>query len=144
MKTFGKNVFNGLVRSKLINITPYLFPKTLTVLNYHRIDNPFRRRIDTLRINISATPEDFAQQMDYISAYFNVVTCNDLVNWLYGKKELPDRAAMITFDDGYFDNLSNAYPILRERNLPAVIFLTTDFMGTRKPFYWDYIAYCFY
>lgn len=50
---------------------------------------------------------------------------------------------MITFDDGYYDNFSNAYPVLKERNLPAVIFLTTGFIGSDKPFYWDYVSYCF-
>lgn len=38
----------------------------------------------------------------------------------------------ITFDDGYFSNLALAYPILRDHNAPATIFLATDFIGSRE------------
>jgi peptidoglycan/xylan/chitin deacetylase (PgdA/CDA1 family) len=61
----------------------------------------------------------------------------------HGQK-LPSRAALITFDDGYLDNYTNAYPILKARNLPAIIFLATDYIGIDKPFYWDLVAYCFH
>ena len=37
----------------------------------------------------------------------------------------------------------SAYPILRQHNFPALIFLTTEHIGTDAPFYWDMAAYCF-
>ena len=52
---------------------------------------------------------------------------------------------MITFDDGYLDNYQYAFPILRDLGLPAVVFLTTDFVDGVHHFYWDHVAdlFCF-
>ena len=116
----------------------------LTVLNYHRIDDPHRSDFDTFKPNVSATPEEFARQMDYVQSRYSVITCLDLVMWLKGECTLPPCPLLITFDDGYFDNYKYAAPILRERNLPATIFLSTGFMGTGNAFYWDYVAYLFF
>lgn len=119
-------------------------PGMLTVLNYHRIENPHAPGFHTLKINVSATPDEFALQMDYLREYYHVIGCDTLVSFLRGEANLPPRAALITFDDGYYDNYSNAYPILAERELPAIIFLTTGHIGKSKAFYWDYVSYCFF
>ena len=128
----------------LFDVNRKLSPNFLTVLNYHRIDDPYREGFDTFRPNISATPSDFALQMDYMSQHYNIISGADLVSFITGKRKLPPRAALITFDDGYYDNYTNAFPILKARKLPAIIFLTSNFIGTGRPFYWDLIAYCFH
>jgi peptidoglycan/xylan/chitin deacetylase (PgdA/CDA1 family) len=121
-----------------------LWRNRLTVLAYHRITDPHAPGFDTFKPNVSATPAEFAAQMDFVREHFNVVSSDDLIDWLDGKRSLPPYPALITFDDGYRDNYDHAWPILRERGLPATLFLTTGFIGTTKPFYWDLIAYCFY
>ena len=121
-----------------------LSPNLLTVLNYHRIEDPFREGFDTFRPNVSATSSDFAAQMDYASQKYNVISGTELAAFIKGRQHLPAHAAIITFDDGYYDNYTNAYPILKARDLPAIIFLATGFIGTRKPFFWDLITYCFF
>lgn len=133
-----------LNRMGLFNIIRKSTPNVLTVLNYHRIDDPNRAGFDTFRPNVSATPEMFAIQMDYLARYYNVISGTELINYIKHGKKLPSYAALITFDDGYLDNYVHAYPILKARNLPAIIFLATDYIETGIPFYWDYIAYCFY
>jgi peptidoglycan/xylan/chitin deacetylase (PgdA/CDA1 family) len=123
------------------------FPNTLTVLNYHRIDNPFRKGFDTFKPNVSATPDDFAKQVEFVRQNYNVISCEFLDACLRGEKNLPTHAAIVTFDDGYQDNFINAYPILKAQNVPAIIFLTTDYIDNildDKHFYWDYVAACFY
>jgi peptidoglycan/xylan/chitin deacetylase (PgdA/CDA1 family) len=131
-------------RLGLFDVARKLTPNLLTALNYHRIDDPFGHGFDTFRPNVSATPSDFAAQMDYVSQKYNVISGTELVAFIKGERQLPARAAIITFDDGYYDNYANAYPILKARNLRAIIFLATDFIGSRKPFFWDLIAYCFF
>lgn len=118
-------------------------PNQLTALSYHRIDDPFRSGFDTYRPNVSATPAGFQKQMEYIRRYYNVVTCEQLARWLKGRSQLPPRAAVISFDDGYADNLLLAHPVLRELDIPATIFLSTNIIGNEIPFYWDHAAYCF-
>jgi peptidoglycan/xylan/chitin deacetylase (PgdA/CDA1 family) len=131
-------------RLGIFDLVRKLTPNLLTVLNYHRIDDPFRASFDTFRPNVSATPSDFAMQMDYVSQKYNVISGTKLIAFIKAGRQLPARAAIITFDDGYYDNYTNAYPILKARNLQAIIFLATDFIGTCKPFFWDLIAYSFF
>jgi peptidoglycan/xylan/chitin deacetylase (PgdA/CDA1 family) len=118
--------------------------RRLTVLAYHRIDDPHAPGFDTFKPNVSATPEAFAAQMDFIRRRFHVVYDQQVVGWLRGENSLPPYPLLITFDDGYRDNLVNALPILRERGLPAIVFLATDYIGNDAPFNWDLAAYCFH
>jgi peptidoglycan/xylan/chitin deacetylase (PgdA/CDA1 family) len=120
-----------------------LWARSLTVVNYHRIDDPYRDDFDSFKPNVSATPPAFERQLEYLARWFNVVSLKDVVAWLEGRRDLPPYAALITFDDGYLDNYTSAFPILRKYNLPALIFLTTGHIGTDAPFYWDMAAYCF-
>lgn len=48
---------------------------------------------------------------------------------------------VITFDDGYRDNYTHAYPILKQYNVPAILFVTTQMVHNRKLAWWDIIAY---
>ncbi len=132
------------VKAGVFDISRFISPQTLTVLNYHRIDNADSPDFDLFKPNVSATPESFARQMDYARAHYNVITCEQLARSLQEGVALPPRPAIITFDDGYYDNLLNAAPVLQARNLPAIIFLTAGFIGTKQPFYWDIVAYCFH
>ena len=127
----------------IVRIGRQLWSESLTVLNYHRIDDPHRKDFDSFQPNVSAHPVEFDRQMEYLSRWFNVVSLRDVVDWLNGGKTLPLYAALITFDDGYLDNYKNAYPILKKYKFPAVIYLTTGHIDTNAAFYWDLAAYCF-
>src|SRR5919197_5136055 len=87
-------------RTGLIRAGRVLWSKSLTVVNYHRINDPERKDFDSFKPNVSATPAEFERQMDYLSNWFQVVTARDVVQWLDGQRELPPYAALITFDDG--------------------------------------------
>src|SRR5512140_1008376 len=87
-----------------------LWARSLTVVNYHRIDYPDRKDFDSFKPNVSATPAEFDRQMDYLAQWFHVVSLKEVVAWLDGEKDLPPYAALITFDDGYLDNYTSAYP----------------------------------
>lgn len=118
-------------------------PRHLTTLAYHRVTDPSAPGFDTYKPNVSATPAAFAEQMDFVRRRFNVVAMEDVLAWLRGEASLPVRPLLITFDDGYRDNLTEALPVLQQRNLPATIFLTTGCVENTEPFWWDLVAYCF-
>jgi len=128
----------------LFKFANLISPNVLTVLNYHRIDDVNNPEFDTFRPNVSATPSEFARQIEYISLNYRVISIPELVTFIRSGVSLPSRSALITFDDGYLDNYTYAYPVLKKFKLQAVIFLATDFIGTDKPFYWDLVAYCFH
>ena len=115
----------------------------LTVLAYHRITDHTDPAFSTYAGNVSAGLEEFARQMDWVSARFQPVGIDDVAAAVEGRASLPKRPLLVTFDDGYADNHESALPILRERGIPAALFLTTDVVGTRTGFWWDRAAWCF-
>lgn len=114
----------------------------LTVMAYHRVVD-LAAAADAFLPNVSATPAGFAAQLDFLAARYDVIAAADLVAWLEGRGPLPPRPLLITFDDGYRDNYDHAFPLLRGRNLPAVIFLATDSIGRGEPFLGDRAAWLF-
>jgi peptidoglycan/xylan/chitin deacetylase (PgdA/CDA1 family) len=71
----------------------------------------------------------FKRQMKYLLKYFDLLSLHDALDrCLTGKLHRP--TAVITFDDGYQSNFDVAFPILKELNIPATIFLTTGFLDT--------------
>jgi peptidoglycan/xylan/chitin deacetylase (PgdA/CDA1 family) len=122
----------------------FLMPRrepSLTVLCYHRVADELPPDVLT---HIASTSQQFEQHLDFLEERFTVVGMDDLAGWLDGAHGLPPRAAMITFDDGYRDNYTVAYPILRRRGLPATIFLATDHIESAEPFWWDRVAHAFH
>jgi peptidoglycan/xylan/chitin deacetylase (PgdA/CDA1 family) len=114
--------------------------RRLTVLAYHRVVDFAAPAFDTYAANVSATPDAFRAQMDLVRARFDVIDLERLLRWLRGDGDLPARPLLITFDDGYRDNFEHAHPILRDRRLPAVLFVTTGFVGSARTLYWDRLA----
>jgi len=115
----------------------------LTVLAYHRVTNFLTQECDTFIPGISAVPEVFESQMSFLKKNFNPVALSDVISFLRGEAALPAYPVLVTFDDGYRDIFSNAWPILNRLGIQATLFLSTDYIGKAKPFFWDMVAYCF-
>ena len=101
--------------------------RTLRVLMYHKVND--------LWPNPTTVPTSvFAEQMTLLGELGYAPVSLDVVrdHYLYGF-ELPRRAVLITFDDGYRDNLVNALPILREHGYPAVLFAPVGFLDDSRP-----------
>lgn len=98
-------------------------PVGMPILEYHRV-NTFKTDDYTL------TPEAFAEQMDYLKSQgYTAVSFLDFLRAKKGKQELPDKPAIITFDDGYKDNYTDALPILEARQMKATVFMVTNSIG---------------
>lgn len=107
----------------------------LRVLTYHRVadvnvQTPFHPRL------ISATPAVFALQMAYLAKNYNVVSMHDVVKAAQKNAELPARAVLITFDDGYYDFGEIAWPILKRNGLTATVFIPTAYPDHPQLFFW--------
>jgi peptidoglycan/xylan/chitin deacetylase (PgdA/CDA1 family) len=116
----------------------------LTVVCYHRIGDPASSRFHGFTPNISASSENFERHIDYLCKHFTPIRASDLSGFFNRPERLPRRPALVTFDDGYKDNAELAWPILRSRGVPAIVFLATDHIGANHPFLWDFAAYCFH
>jgi peptidoglycan/xylan/chitin deacetylase (PgdA/CDA1 family) len=142
-KIVGNTILNLLFQSGGFRVLQGANRRRLTVLNYHRIENMGDAAGAFFQPNISASTKVFEEQMEYLQKNYNVISQEQFLGWLYREEPLPEFPAMLTFDDGYRDNLTNALPILKKFGLPAIIFLTSGFIGTSNGFYWDIAAYCF-
>lgn len=114
----------------------------LTVLAYHRVADPSAPEFRGFRGNVSATPEAFAAQMEWVAERMHAVTLEQVAAALDGEP-LPARPVLVTFDDGYHDNLTAAAPILAACEVPATLFVATDHVSTGDAFWWDRVAVWF-
>ena len=103
----------GLKRGKNRDAVP--------VLCYHSVSPEFTVR------GFRAHPGNFEEQISYLTSNYKVISMAEFAAHIYGGKEL-NGAAVLTFDDGYRDNYTYAYPILEKYKCPATIFLATGFI----------------
>lgn len=101
--------------------------RTLRVLMYHKIND---KPENPVTVPTSYFGEQMAQlrELGYV-----VVSLEAVLDHYVDGKPLPDKAVLITFDDGYRDNLENALPILREHGFPAVVFVPIGYLDDRWP-----------
>lgn len=114
-------------------------PGWLRVLTYHRVDDPARRPWLDPGL-ISATPGDFEEQMKFLQAHYDVVAASDVTAAFQSRnlKQLPPRAVLVTFDDGYYDFEEQAWPVLKRYNIPATLFVPTAYPDRpEQTFWWD-------
>lgn len=100
------------------------------ILMYHYIRvNP--NRSDRLGFNLSVTPADFSRQMDWLAANgYHPVDFDDVRGYLLGQEDLPSRPVVLTFDDGYRDMYTTAFPILRSHRFKAVSYIVSGFVNS--------------
>ncbi len=98
--------------------------KLIPVLMYHSIDY---EKNNELRI-----PKDkFREQMQYLKDNgFHPITLDELYSNIVFNTTLQDKPIVLTFDDGYSDNYTNAYPVLKEFGFKATVFVITGCIGT--------------
>lgn len=89
------------------------------------------------RTELCIGPQAFEHLLRWLKRHFDCVPLMDLLT-------APVRAARprvaLTFDDGWRDNAINAFPLLQHHQVPASIFLSTDFIGSRQCFWWESVG----
>jgi peptidoglycan/xylan/chitin deacetylase (PgdA/CDA1 family) len=104
----------------------------LTILGYHRIaadPPPFSP--------LAVGPDEFDAQIAWFRARFDLWPLGRVVDWLEGRAALKRDTLVITFDDGYADNLTVAVPILERHRAPATFFVSTGPTCRGTQFWWD-------
>jgi peptidoglycan/xylan/chitin deacetylase (PgdA/CDA1 family) len=94
----------------------------IPILTYHSLD--------TSGSVISTAPEKFREQMLVLKKIgYRTVTLKDVVEHIRDQMPLPDRSVAITFDDGFKNFHTVAYPLLKELNFTATVFLIPGYCG---------------
>jgi peptidoglycan/xylan/chitin deacetylase (PgdA/CDA1 family) len=95
------------------------------ILTYHSID-------DSGSV-ISTGPDKFRRQMKYLSErQARVISLGELTEAMIEGRQLPLNSLVLTFDDGYRNVYTTAFPILREFGFTGTVFLVTDYCGRRN------------
>jgi tetratricopeptide (TPR) repeat protein len=136
-----------LFNSRLVNLFKRLpMRNKLIILNYHRIrSNDFQlsNAFDDGVYVLDA--EEFTRQMKWIKNNTLVLSEKDLLDCYRNGIFYPPNTAMpcvlVTFDDGYRDNYTVAFPILKFYQIPAILFVATQMVNSRQLSWWDIIAY---
>jgi peptidoglycan/xylan/chitin deacetylase (PgdA/CDA1 family) len=98
------------------------------ILAYHSVGG---RRRDALAVR----PADFRRQMAWLRRRgYRSLTLGDFLRQPVPKGE---RVVVITFDDGYADNYTEAWPVLRQHGFVATVFLVSDYVNTARIYPWD-------
>ncbi|MBF6640018.1 polysaccharide deacetylase family protein [Flavobacterium sp. J49] len=100
--------------------------KNLRVLTYHEVDNP----------------ANFGQQLRWLKKNYTIIGIDALEELQRQNSDLSG-CVLITFDDGERTVFEQGLPILKTLSIPATVFIVTDYIGTKKPFWWQKVNYYF-
>jgi|CXWL01.1.fsa_nt_gi peptidoglycan/xylan/chitin deacetylase (PgdA/CDA1 family) len=111
------------------------------ILMYHRVLTLEERARSGSHPAIMVDRETFAEQMAVVKRRFKVLSLEEFADRMSRKIPFDDSSCLITFDDGWMDNFTNALPILRKYELPAVVFLPVNFIGRNRLFWQEALVH---
>jgi len=111
----------------------------ILIVNHHRVGDASSSRFD--RDVFSASAEAFEMQLKYFKRYFNIVAGEELEALVTGKTPLKRTHIAITFDDGYLNDYTTSFQILKANDSVGTFFLVPQYVGSSIVPWWDEIAY---
>lgn len=109
--------------------------RSLTVVMFHRTLSPDDPRWATCDPDYTLARDVFARSLAFFRRHYHVVTLQQVLDARRCGSSLPPRAMLLTFDDGWADNVDHALPELQRAGLPALMFVVADAVGRRQPFW---------
>lgn len=109
----------------------------LTVICMHRVLPETDPRYAEADKEWTVTPKHLEDTVAFVQRHFNVVSLEQLLDARRHGTQLPPRPLLLTFDDGWADNEEYAAPVLHAAKVPAVIFVTSDMVDQKPPFWFD-------
>jgi len=113
----------------IIGIGAFLYARVqyvVPIIMYHSINPQPNPAIRALIVS----PQSFERQMRFLkNNHYNVIPLESIVALIEEKKKVPLKTIAITFDDGYKDNYTYAFPVLKKYGLPATIFIIIEEVG---------------
>ncbi|WP_321421999.1 polysaccharide deacetylase family protein [uncultured Methanobacterium sp.] len=132
-------IFDIANSMKLFDIFANGSKSKVAILTYHRICN----KNDDWSLN-PLPVKSFKEHLKFLTDSYNIISLDDLVDLVEKKEPIYEKTAVLTFDDGYKDNYTNAYPLLEKYDIPATIYLTSKLIGTDELVWADKVGYIIY
>jgi peptidoglycan/xylan/chitin deacetylase (PgdA/CDA1 family) len=116
------------------------YRRVFVVQNYHRIfQNNLHAYFDE-NLFCGMSQDYFYEQLRWFTKNYDILSEQDLLDCMK-YNSFPRKSVMITFDDGYKDNHTLAYPVLRDLNVSAIFFIPTQQLLERRLGWWDVLSY---
>ncbi len=116
----------ALVGMRVDKLFRYLNRRRVLILAYHGITT----RKYSVPCGTQVPLDAFEEQIRHLTGAYRVISLQEVLERIASRRELPERCAVITFDDGYRNNLTQALPVLQEHKVPATMFLTAGYIGS--------------
>jgi peptidoglycan/xylan/chitin deacetylase (PgdA/CDA1 family) len=100
------------------------------ILTYHRVLDDDEKMKAVTQPGMCVTRSSFDKQMKFLSRHYRILSFGQLVKLIKDGSPIPHQSAVVTFDDGWYDNYTNAFPVLTKYKIPAIIFIGTDMIET--------------
>lgn len=110
------------------------------VLAYHRVLPSEAAARTWSHPAIVVTRETFERHMQVVSRAFKPLNLSEFISRLRGGAPFPPSSCLITFDDGWEDTCTEAWPVLQQYLLPAVVFLPVGLIGSGEPFWQEHLS----
>jgi peptidoglycan/xylan/chitin deacetylase (PgdA/CDA1 family) len=128
--------FHAFCITKSYLITKPVYSGIGTILMFHRVSPKTKKRRLRGNSGLEITPEYLESAIKFlVDKDYQIVSSDQMVSILRGEKTAK-KIALFTFDDGYSDNLTYAYPIFKKYNIPFTINITTGFMNKAAVPWW--------
>lgn len=116
IESIDDNIKNNNNKNRFENVSLTSDNIGIPVLYYHSVD-------ENAANEVTITPEKLQEQLDYINDNnYVTITMTELYDHIENNKPIPEKSIIITFDDGYMNNYTEAFPMLKELNMTATIF----------------------
>jgi peptidoglycan/xylan/chitin deacetylase (PgdA/CDA1 family) len=106
----------------------------LVILTFHRIRPDGEAAAGRPMRSLEVTVSDFRRMLTWMRERYRPLS---LADWLEGGAPPECASFAVTFDDGWADNYEVAFPVLRELGIPATVFVSTNAVENRVPFWWQ-------
>lgn len=126
----------GIIQRK----TARLGQKGHVILMYHRVLKP-EDAVNCCQSGVYTHTATFESHLKYLGTRFAVVSLHDLYLGRLSNPAPSKPVCILTFDDGWKDFYTDAYPLLKRYRVPATVFLPTDYIGTDHQFWTDRLAF---
>lgn len=112
----------------------------VVLLGYHRVLDLEVEGYDYSQTGLVTSVGYFVRQLNSIQRRYQVISLAQLLQAMNGTRSLPARCSIIALD-GWWDSYEHAFPMIQSTQVPMLVYLTTDLIGTRKAFWHTKLAY---